>query len=107
MRQMVTEKVDDLFDQYAIPDPFPAGDRRGVFPISTYEALTGISVKDSPLFFHPNIFVGGADFNCASWNDEQDAFELRYFTYSGLVKAIAIANAELLWRSTKKEESQC
>lgn len=81
----------ELFKAHAVKH-----DGHRVFTVQAFEAATGVNPRAHPLFFRPEIFIGGYDWNASGWNEERNEFDMLYFTLAGLVKALAVMNAERL-----------
>ena len=67
-----------LFEERRIPNPNPER-RNYVLPVAAFEEYAGIRVAEHPLFFRPEIFSPGADYNRFG--------DCHYLTISGLFKA--------------------
>lgn len=78
-----------LFEERRIPNPNPE-QRNYVLPITAFEEYTGISVADHPLFFRPEVFSPGTDYN--SFGD------FCYLTINGLFKADTVLAVSALIR---------
>lgn len=88
-------EVSAVFDRHAIEH-----NGRRVFPMEAFEQITGVDVSTHPLFFRPELFRGGTD-----WNTGGRDREGGYFTRSGLHKAIAVVNAIHIWQEKKESHT--
>ena len=85
---MWIDKVPEIFDQYAI-----LHHNRPVFPQKLFEELFQVNLGEHPLFFRPEVFIGGEDWN-SWWENGEKVFA--YLTFRGFCKAVSILNAEAL-----------
>lgn len=94
-----SEDLNRFFLKNRVPHPTP-DEHRFILPVTAFEEYAGISVADHPLFFRPEIFAGGTDFNiCGTFH---------YMTIDGFYKAItvlAVANLIRKENSYGKDQS--
>lgn len=82
----------EFFRANAIQCPSMNATRR-VLPLKAFEEYAGINTAKHPLFFLPEIFAGGSDFNTCD--------DFRYLTIDGLFKAVTVlAVTELVRKET-------
>lgn len=93
-----SHELKEFFREKSVQDPCTAA-RRLVLPLKTFEEYAGIIITEHPLFFHPEIFSSGSDFN--SYGD------FRYLTIDGLYKAVTVlAVANLIERRRTHGQDQ-
>lgn len=81
-----SEELLKFFRMNAVQHPGTAAQQR-VLPLSAFEEYAGISTSEHPLFFRPEIFSSGSDWN-SYW--VQGVEVLRYLTIDGLFKAVTV-----------------
>jgi len=80
----------EFFRVNSVRDP-GTNTNRYVLPTKAFEEYAGIKIADHPLFFRPEIFAPGSDWNVSG--------DFHYLTIDGLFKAVTVlAVADLTHR---------
>lgn len=92
------EEMMKFFRANAVQHP-GIGYVRLVLPFKAFEEYTGVNVAEHPLFFRPEIFSGGSDFNICGG--------IKFFTLDGFCKAVtALATLNIIERSSIHGQNQ-
>lgn len=92
------QELHEFFRANCVANPNP-NDCTYVLPVEVFEEYAGISVRKHPLFFRPEIFGSGSDFNVYG--------NFRYLTISGLFKAVTVlATQNIIERRGNHDKDQ-